>query len=211
MKYRLALFDVDSTLIEQEVIDLLAAKTPYGQKVEQITARAMRGELDFNQALNERVQLLEGLPESVFESVLPEISFSPGAEEFVYKFREHGGVVGAVSGGFHNVLDLLLSNLNLDFLRANTLEVIDGVLTGRTVGPIIDRAAKAAALQEFAQMQRVDLNKTIAVGDGSNDLAMVELAGLGVSYRGKPILVEAADLVIDEPNLMQLLPIAISE
>lgn len=207
MKFHLALFDVDSTLIEQEVIDLLAGKTPHRAKVELITERAMRGELDFNQALLERVALLEGLPESVFESVLGEITFAPGALEFIAAFRQRGGVVGAVSGGFHNVLDKLFSDIKLDFLRANTLEVVDGVLTGRTVGPIINRAAKADALKEFAQVRNVDLARTIAIGDGSNDLSMIETAGLGVSYLGKPILAQAADLVITQPGLMQLWPV----
>ena len=211
MKFKIALFDVDSTLIQQEVIDLLAGKTAHKSRVEEITARAMRGELNFSQALEERVSLLKGLPESTFESIIKEITFSPGALDFITEFRLHGGFVGAVSGGFHNVLDILFSNMDLDFLRANTLEVKDGFLTGRTIGPVIDREAKANALREFATNKGVELAQTIAIGDGSNDISMIELAGLGVSYLGKPILAKAADLVITEPDLMQLMPVVLSQ
>jgi phosphoserine phosphatase len=205
MKYRLAIFDVDSTLIEQEVIDLLAAHTPYGSQVADITARAMAGELEFDDALKERVALLKDLPSSIFTQVLEEISFSPGAEELLSTLKNSGCLLGVVSGGFHNILDELFAKFNLDFIRANTLEVIDEQITGRTLGPIVNREGKARALREFADAYEVPLMQCIAVGDGSNDLDMVELAGLGVSYRGKPILNAAADVVITDPGLERLL------
>ena len=205
MKYRLAIFDVDSTLIEQEVIDLLAAHTPHGAQVADITARAMAGELEFDAALKERVALLKDLPSSIFNQVSEEISFSQGAEELLSTLKNSGYFVGVVSGGFHNILDELFAKFHLDFLRANTLEVIDEQLTGRTLGPIVNREGKARALREFADSYQVPLMQCVAVGDGSNDLDMVELAGLGVSYRGKPILNAAADVVITDPGLEQLL------
>jgi phosphoserine phosphatase len=205
MKYRLVLFDVDSTLINQEVIDLLAARTPHADKVASITSRAMAGEIDFNAALQERVSLLEGLPDSVFSAVLDEISFAQGAERLLSSLQQSQYFVGVVSGGFTNVLSSLFAAANLDFLRANTLEVKDGRLTGRTSGPIINREGKAQALRDFALQHGVSLDECVAVGDGSNDLEMIKLAGLGVSYRGKAILNEAADVVISEPGLDQLL------
>ena len=205
MKYRLAIFDVDSTLIEQEVIDLLAAHTPHGAQVADITARAMAGEMEFDDALKERVALLKDLPSSIFSQVLEEISFSQGAEELLSTLKNSGYFVGVVSGGFHNILDELFAKFNLEFLRANTLEVIDEQLTGRILGPIVNRDGKAIALREFADAYQVPLMQCVAVGDGSNDLDMVKLAGLGVSYRGKPILNAAADVVITDPGLGQLL------
>jgi phosphoserine phosphatase len=205
MKYRLAIFDVDSTLIEQEVIDLLAAHTPHGAQVADITARAMAGEMEFDDALKERVALLKDLPSSIFSQVLEEISFSQGAEELLSTLKNSGYFVGVVSGGFHNILDELFAKFNLEFLRANTLEVIDEQLTGRILGPIVNRDGKAIALREFADAYQVPLMQCVAVGDGSNDLDMVKLAGLGVSYRGKPILNAAADVVITDPGLEQLL------
>ena len=205
MKYRLAIFDVDSTLIEQEVIDLLAAHTTHGAQVADITARAMAGEMEFDDALKERVALLKDLPSSIFSQVLEEITFSQGAEELLSTLKNSGYFVGVVSGGFHNILDELFAKFHLDFLRANTLEVIDEQLTGRTLGPIVNREGKARALREFADSYQVPLMQCVAVGDGSNDLDMVELAGLGVSYRGKPILNAAADVVITDPGLEQLL------
>ena len=205
MRYKLVLFDVDSTLINQEVIDLLAAQTPYADEVASITSRAMAGDIDFDTALQERVSLLEGLPESVLWDVLNEISFSQGAERLLTSLRESQYFIGVVSGGFTNVLSELFADFHLDFLRANTLEIKEGRLTGRTSGPVINRQGKAEALRDFAARCSVTLSECVAVGDGSNDLEMIQLAGLGVSYRGKPILNEAADIVLNEPGLDQLL------
>ena len=206
MKYRLILFDVDSTLIKQEVIDLLADKSGHGREVQQITARAMKGEIDFAQALSKRVSLLEGLPESVFDEVLSQISFAEGFDELFSYLRKNGFLVGAVSGGFHNVLDKLFAQLQLDFLKANVLEVVDGRLTGKITSAPIDRMAKARALREFAALHNIELENTVAVGDGANDLDMIEIAGLGVSYMGKEILRQKADLHIEKAGLNALIP-----
>ena len=205
MKYRLILFDVDSTLIKQEVIDLLADKSGHGREVQQITARAMKGEIDFAQALSTRVSLLEGLPESVFDEVISQISFAEGFDELFSFLRKNGFLVGAVSGGFHNVLDKLFTQLQLDFLKANVLEVVDGRLTGKITSAPIDRMAKARALREFAALHNIELESTVAVGDGANDLDMIEIAGLGVSYMGKEILRQKADLHLDKAGLNALI------
>ena len=204
-QFRLILFDVDSTLIQQEVIDLLAQRTPFGEKVSDITRRAMAGEIDFNQALIERVALLEGLPNSIIDEVINELSFSPGAIDLISELRRRGFLVGAVSGGFINVLSKFFADLNLDYLCANTLEVRDGHLTGRVHGEIVNRQVKRNALFEFARNSNIDISQTIAVGDGANDLDMITSAGLGVSYRGKAILNEAADIVITDERLDSLL------
>lgn len=205
MKYRLALFDVDSTLIEQEVIDLLAQRTPYGDRVSEITRRAMAGEIDFDSALKERVSLLRDLPESIFDDVISEITFSPGALELITFLKKQGVLVGAVSGGFINILEKLFKGISLDYLSANSLEIQNGLLTGRTLGPIINRRAKAEALSRFAEISGVSMRETIAVGDGSNDVDMITLAGLGVSYRGKEVLNKVADLVIADKGLDSLI------
>jgi phosphoserine phosphatase len=205
MKFRLILFDVDSTLIKQEVIDLLADKSGHGNEVQQITAMAMRGEIDFAQALAKRVSLLEGLPESVFTEVLNQISFAEGFDELFSYLRKNGFLVGAVSGGFHNVLDKLFAQLQLDFLKANVLEVVDGKLTGKITAAPVDRLAKAQALREFAALHKIELENTVAVGDGANDIDMIELAGLGVSYMGKEILRQKADLHLEKAGLNALI------
>ena len=205
MTYRLILFDVDSTLIEQEVIDLLAAQTPHGDTVSDITRRAMAGEIDFDQALIERVALLKDLPESLLLEVLPDITFSPGAIALISRLREQNFKVGAVSGGFINVLEPLLHDFDLDFLQANKLEIRDSRLTGKVEGPIVNREMKRTALLQFARDCGIVLEETIAVGDGANDLLMIQAAGLGVSYLGKPILNQAADVVLSEPGLDALL------
>ena len=205
MKYRLILFDVDSTLIKQEVIDLLADKSGQGREVQQITARAMKGEIDFAQALFKRVSLLEGLPESVFDDVISQISFAEGFDELFSYLRKNGFLVGAVSGGFHNVLDKLFAQLQLDFLEANVLEVVDGRLTGKITSAPIDRMAKARALREFAALHNIELENTVAVGDGANDIDMIEIAGLGVSYMGKEILRQKADLHLEKAGLNALI------
>jgi len=205
MKYRLILFDVDSTLIKQEVIDLLADKSGHGRGVQQITARAMKGEIDFAQALSTRVSLLEGLPESVFDEVIDQISFAEGFDELFSYLRKNGFLVGAVSGGFHNVLDKLFAQLQLDFLKANVLEVVDGRLTGKITSAPIDRMAKARALREFAALHNIELENTVAVGDGANDIDMIEIAGLGVSYMGKEILRQKADLHLEKAGLNALI------
>jgi phosphoserine phosphatase len=201
----LVVFDVDSTLIEDEVIELLADVAGKRAEVAEVTERAMRGELDFAESLVERVATLAGLPESVFESVLSRVRITQGAKETIRAIQANGGKVGAISGGFSQILTPLAKQLNLDFHRANKLEVNDGKLTGKVLGAIIDKTAKANALTEWSKQS--DLDQTVAVGDGANDLAMMAIAGLGVAFNAKPIVKEQADVVIEGNDLRELLKI----
>ncbi len=199
----LVVFDVDSTLIEDEVIELLAEVAGKREEVAAVTERAMAGELDFAQSLIERVATLAGLPESVFADVQSRIRITTGAEETIAAIQAAGGKVGAVSGGFIQLLTPLAAELNLDFARANVLEVVDGKLTGKVIGMIIDRSAKAEALREWSIAS--GLTNTVAVGDGANDLEMMALADLGVAFNAKPIVREKADVVIEGKDLRKLL------
>lgn len=198
-------FDVDSTLIEDEVIELLADVAGKRAEVAEVTERAMRGELDFAESLVERVATLAGLPESVFESVLGRVRITQGAKETIRAIQANGGKVGAVSGGFSQILTPLAKQLNLDFHRANELEVLDGKLTGKVIGDIIDKNAKANALTEWSN--QTGLDQTVAVGDGANDLAMMAIAGLGVAFNAKPIVKEQADVVLEGNDLRELLDV----
>ena len=198
---RLVQLDVDSTFIQQEAIELLAAKAGALEAVKQITDAAMRGELDFAQSLESRVKLLAGLPDTVFAEVRSEITLTDGAAELVSLLHEKGHCVALVSGGFTNILQPIVAELGIDFFRANTLEVVAGVLTGKVVGEIVDRAGKATALREFAQACQVQLNDTVTIGDGANDLDMMALAGVSIAFNAKPIVAAAADYEIKEPSL----------
>lgn len=202
---RIILLDMDSTLIQQEVIDLLAQHAGKAEVVSQITTKAMSGELDFTQALVKRVQLLAGLDLTVLEKVRQEITLTPGAERLIDRLHEQGHKVGVVSGGFINVIEPLLKSLKLDFYRANILEIKDGKLTGAVIGQIVDRKAKADALYEFAKSENVSMNQTVAVGDGANDLDMIESAGLGVAFNAKPTVAAAAATTISNNDLSTLL------
>lgn len=193
--------DVDSTLIQEEVIELLADEAGVRAEVSAITERAMLGEIDFAESLRERVLKLRGLPETVFPNILEKIRVSVGARELIAAVHASGGRVGAVSGGFTQILDPLASLLNLDYYAANELEVIDGVLTGLLVGPIIDRAAKAEKLISWAHDFGISTELVAAIGDGANDLDMFEAAGLSFAYNAKPVVRERADVVIDNPDL----------
>ena len=206
MKFKLILSDVDSTLIQEEVIDLLAAESGHATEVSVVTAKAMAGELDFREALLARVKLLEGLPESVLEKVASQITLSPGALELRTFCRENQIKFGAVTGGFHQVLERVSFFSDLDYLVANSLDVANGYLTGMVNEPIIDREAKARHLNIFAQTQGINLAETIAIGDGANDLLMLEHSGFGVAYKAKPILRKVAALSIEE-NLAELIAI----
>jgi phosphoserine phosphatase len=203
----LIVFDVDSTLIEDEVIELLADVAGKRAEVAAVTERAMSGELDFAQSLMERVKTLAGLPESVFTEVGERIRITQGAKELIDAVHHGGGRVGAVSGGFSQILGPLAETLNLDFARANDLEVIEGKLTGRVLGKIIDRAAKKDALLEWAQRADFKLDQTVAIGDGANDLEMMEAAGLSIGFNAKPIVKASADLVLDSGNLADLIQV----
>ena len=203
----LIVLDVDSTLIEDEVIELLADAAGSRERVEDVTSRAMAGELDFAASLAERVATLEGLPESVFAEVRSRITPTRGVRELLDGVHAAGGLVGVVSGGFHETLDPLADDLGLDFRRANRLEVRDGRLTGRVSGPVIDAHAKAIALRAWAEEAQVGLAHTVAVGDGANDLEMMAVAGLSVAFNAKPRVRERADVVVGTNDLSQLLPL----
>ena len=198
---RLVQLDVDSTFIQQEAIELLAAKAGVLDRVAAITESAMRGELDFEQSLRTRVGLLKGLPESAITEVRNEIRLTDGAHDLVNTLHAKGHSVALVSGGFINIIKPLIESLSIKHYKANTLEIVGGVLTGELVGPIIDRAAKGAALLEFAKVCGVDIKNTVAIGDGANDLDMMGLAGLSIAFNAKPIVVQAADFAINEPSL----------
>jgi len=203
----LVVLDVDSTLIQDEVIDLLADAAGSRDLVSDVTERAMNGEIDFGESLQERVRTLAGLPESVFAEVGGRIRPTNGVNELIVGVHAIGGVVGVVSGGFHELLDPLARQLDLDHWRANRLEVDSGRLTGRVTGPIIDAEAKAIALREWAKQYSLGLSQTIAIGDGANDLRMMAVAGLSVAFNAKPQVRRAADLVVDNCDLSQVLPL----
>lgn len=202
---KLVVMDVDSTLIQQEVIELLAAKAGAGEKVREITEAAMRGELDFAESLRARVKLLAGLPKSVLLDVQREITLTPGARTLISTLHKLGHSVAAVSGGFTSVIEPLFAELGISLYRANTLEIENGVLTGNVTGSIIDRAGKAQALREFAAQEGVALAQTIAIGDGANDLDMIAIAGLGIAFNAKPAVREAADSSVTAPYLDSVL------
>ena len=198
---RLVQFDVDSTFIQQEAIELLAAKAGVLDQVSAITSSAMRGELDFEQSLRARVALLKGLSETAIAEVQKEIILTDGAEELVNDLHAKGHSVALVSGGFIDIIKPMIDSLSIRFYKANKLEIAGGVLTGQLVGPIIDRDAKGAALIEFAATSGVLIENTVAIGDGANDLDMMALAGLSIAFNAKPVVVEAADRVINENSL----------
>lgn len=201
IRKRLVQLDVDSTFIEQEAIELLAAKAGVLPEVSRITDSAMRGELDFTQSLIARVALLAGLSETVIDQVRGEITLTDGAANLVARLHKDGHRVALVSGGFANIMQPIVDALKIDYFRANTLEIVDGVLTGNLLGPIIDRAAKAQALREFAIESAVELADTVAIGDGANDLDMMKIAGVSIAFNAKPIVIQAADFSITEPSL----------
>ncbi|EFQ57371.1 phosphoserine phosphatase SerB [Streptococcus downei] len=207
----LLVMDVDSTLILEEAIDILGDKASVGAKVAQITERAMRGELDFEAALRERVGLLKGLPESIFEEVLAEIHFTPGAAQLVDELHRRGIKVGLVSGGFHETVDVLAQNLGIDYVQANRLEVKDGYLTGRVLGQIVTKAVKLQKLQDWAAENDLGLEQTIAMGDGANDLPMIGAAGIGIAFCAKPLVRQQAPYQINEKNLYKVIEILDSQ
>ena len=202
---KLVVMDVDSTLIQQEVIELLAAKVGVADQVVSITAAAMAGELDFAQSLQARVALLAGAPESILAEVRNEIALTPGARTLVKTLQKLGHEVAVVSGGFTTVIEPLLGELGIVNYRANTLEISDGKLTGKVIDPIIDRAGKAQALRDFADKVGVTLAQTIAIGDGANDLDMIAAAGLGIAFNAKPAVKAAADSSLSAPYLDSVL------
>jgi phosphoserine phosphatase len=198
---RLVVLDVDSTLIRDEAIDVLAARAGVAEEVERITEQTTAGEIEFAEALRSRVALLRGLPESVLAEVRDELRLTPGARTLVRTLRRLGYLVGVVSGGFTYFTDRFVEELGRDFAAANELEIVDGAVTGRVLGPVIDRAGKAAALREFAEKYGVPLAQTVAIGDGANDIDMLEQAGLGVAFNAKAAARGAADAALNLPYL----------
>ena len=203
----LLVMDVDSTLIREEGIDLLGEKAGVGSEVADITERAMRGELDFRQALFERVALLKGLPETIFEDVLREMHFTQGARELVETLHARGYKVGLVSGGFHETVDSLAKELGIDYVKANRLEVKDGKLTGRVLGDIVTKETKKNCLEQWAGENGLGMSETVAMGDGANDLPMIQTAGIGIAFCAKPIVKEQAPYQINTADLTQVLAI----
>ncbi|GII93655.1 phosphoserine phosphatase SerB [Sinosporangium siamense] len=202
---RLVVMDVDSTLIQGEVIELLAAHAGCLAEVEKVTSAAMRGELDFAQSLRERVSLLAGLPEEVFERVRNEVVLTPGARTLVRTLKRLDYRFAIVSGGFTQITDSLVADLGIDYSAANTLEVEKGKLTGRVVGEIVDRPGKARALLRFAEQANIPVSQTVAIGDGANDLDMIAAAGLGIAFNAKPVVRQAADTAVNVPYLDSIL------
>ncbi|RCS62246.1 phosphoserine phosphatase SerB [Microbacterium sp. JB110] len=203
----LVVLDADSTLIRNEVIELIADEAGRGAEVAAATEAAMRGETDFATSLRSRVQALAGVPTRAFERVLSRIEPTPGVRELTAAVHERGGAVGVVSGGFHEILDSLAPTLGVDVWRANRLEVRDGVLTGNVSGDIVDADAKAHHLAEWASERGVPLTRTIAIGDGANDLKMIAAAGLGLAFNAKPRVRAEAPLVIGPVDLREVIPL----
>jgi len=203
----LVVLDVDSTLIEDEVIELFAEEAGSAELVADITFRAMNGELDFEESLRQRVATLAGLPESSIESVRSRVTVTRGVPEMIAGVHAAGGRVAVVSGGFHEVLDPLARSLGLDHWRANRLEVADGRLTGAVLPPVVDAEAKAVALREWAAAAQIPLRQTVAVGDGANDLPMMAICGLAVGFDAKAPVRDLAHVLLDDRDLSALLPL----
>ena len=198
---RLVVMDVDSTLIQDEVIELLAAHAGREAEVRAVTEAAMRGELDFAASLHQRVACLAGLPATIFDEVVASVRLTPGARTLVATLSDLGFAMGLVSGGFLEVVGPLAAELGIGYVHANQLEVRDGVLTGRVQGPVVDRAAKAATLRAFAEAEGLPLSRTVAIGDGANDLDMLAAAGLGIAFNAKPAVRASADTALSLPHL----------
>lgn len=201
------MLDADSTLIRNEVIELIADEAGRGAEVAAATEAAMRGEVDFATSLRSRVEALRGVPVSSFARVLSRIEPTPGAQDLIAAVHERGGVAAVVSGGFHEILDTVAPSLGVDIWRANRLAAEDGALTGVVDGPIVDAAGKAASLTEWAAEHGVPLSRTIAIGDGANDLKMMAVAGLGLAFNAKPAVRAQADLVVGPVDLSEVIPL----
>jgi len=203
----LVVLDADSTLIRNEVIELLADEAGRRQEVQAATEAAMRGEVDFATSLRSRVEALAGVPVDAFARVRSRVEPTPGVRELISAVHTRGGVVGVVSGGFHEILDHVAPELGVDRWRANRLAVADGALTGQVDGEIVDASAKAHWLQEWAGELGLTLRATIAIGDGANDLQMMAVAGLGLAFNAKPAVRDTASVVIGPQDLAQVIPL----
>lgn len=203
----LLVMDVDGTLIQQEGIDLLAQEAGVGQKVAEITAQAMNGELDFKASLQARIALLKGLEASIFPKIIEQMDVTPGAKTLITELHQRGYKVGLVSGGFHEVIDPIARSLGIDLVRANRLEVSDGRLTGEVLGEIVTPEMKKDSLLTWARENHIPRSQTIAMGDGANDLPMIETAGIGIAFMAKPIVAERAPYRIETSDLSLVLEI----
>lgn len=202
---RIVMLDMDSTLIEEEVINLLGQSARQSNEIAQITEKAMAGDLDFKSALIERVALLKGLDQESLHRVRDQITLTKGAKKLIEELHHQGHKVGVVSGGFIEVIEPILKSLKIDFYRANKLKIEKGVLTGDLDGPIIDSHAKRIALEDFATQEGISLEQTVAIGDGANDLEMIKAAGLGIAFNAKPKVAAAADTTISNQDLSTVL------
>ena len=202
---RIVMLDMDSTLIEQEVINLLGQSAGQSNEIAQITEKAMAGDLDFKSALIKRVALLKGLDQESLHRVRDQITLTKGARKLIEELHHQGHKVGVVSGGFIEVIEPILKSLKVDFYRANKLKIEKGVLTGDIDGPIIDSHAKRIALEDFATQEGISLEQTVAIGDGANDLEMIKAAGLGIAFNAKPKVAAAADTTISNQDLSTVL------
>ncbi len=198
---RLVVMDVDSTLIQGEVIEMLAEHAGYAAEVAEVTERAMRGELDFAESLHARVALLEGVPESALDDVYASLVYTPGARTMIRSLKRLGYRFALVSGGFTQLIERMADELGIDYFTANELEVVDGRLTGRIVGPVVDRVGKAEALRRFAADAGITVKNTVAIGDGANDLDMLAASGLGVAFNAKPVVRDQARTSVNVPYL----------
>jgi len=203
----LVVLDADSTLIRNEVIELIADEAGRGAEVAAATEAAMRGEVDFATSLRTRVEALRGVPVAALSHVLSRVEPTPGVRELIAAVHGRGGAVGVVSGGFHEILDTVAPSLGVDVWRANRLAVADDALSGRVDGEIVDAAGKASALQEWAAQLQAPLARTLAIGDGANDLRMMAVAGLGLAFNAKPAVRARADLVIGRVDLREVIPL----
>ncbi len=201
----LVVFDVDSTLINEEAIEVLAEESGVRNEVAQITAAAMRGEMDFSESLKLRVAMLAGIPESKLEQVGNRLTLTFGAIELISAIHAQGGVAAAVSGGFNQLLEPIRSSLKLDFVKANDLEIVDGKLSGKVLEPIVDGSAKAEFLLSLQLELGLEREKTVAVGDGANDVKMIQQAGLGIAFCAKPALQEHAAVSIEKRDLAEII------
>ena len=201
----LLVMDVDGTLIRQEGIDLLAQEAGVGEKVAEVTAQAMNGELDFAASLEARVALLKGLEASIFPKIVEQMDVTPGAKVLITELHQRGYKVGLVSGGFHEVIDPIARSLGIDLVRANRLQTFDGRLTGKVLGEIVTSKKKKETLLTWAKEHCIELDQTIAIGDGANDLPMIQAAGMGIAFMAKPIVREQAPYQIQECNLYRVI------
>ena len=203
----LCVMDVDGTLILEEVIDLLGREAGREEEISQITSRAMRGELNFERSLRDRVSLLEGLPISVFDTVFNSIHLSPNAQEFISILQKNGILVGLVSGGFTPIVDRLAKSLGIAYFSANQLEVKDGLLTGKLVGQIISPHVKKETLEQWREELKLSKDRTLAIGDGANDLLMLKSAGLGIAFCAKVVLKKEIQYHVDKRDFLEVLPL----